>query len=304
MNKRSILVNRHPILNNKRVKTGLMLLIFIVVFCFLGPFLSPYELGETNLLHAGQPPSIEHWLGTDKAGRDVLLRLMIGGRLSLIVGFAVVAVEIFLGTVIGLVSGYYGGWIDNMLMRFVDVVFSIPFLPVLLLASAVMSELQVSPDQRIYLMMLIIGMFSWPYIARLVRGQAMTVIEQEFILAAQALGASDSRRIFRHLLPNIIPQVIVAGTLGMAGAIMTETVLSYLGLGILPPFPSWGNMVQAVNDFNDFRYRMWLWLPPGGAIFLTVISVNLIGDGLRDLFDPREKTEFCTDQPFKRGENI
>jgi len=289
LNKISIIKDKHLIFINKRVKTGLFLLIFIVIFCFLGPFLSPYELGETNLLKAGQPPSIEHWLGTDKAGRDVLLRLMIGGRLSLMVGFAAVAIEIFFGTIIGLVSGYYGGWVDNVLMRLVDVVFSIPFLPVLLLASAVMSELQVSPDQRIYLVMLIIGIFSWPYIARLVRGQAMTFREQEFMIAAKALGASDFRKIFRHLLPNIMPQVIVAGTLGVAGAILTEAVLSYLGLGVLPPFPSWGNMVQAVNDFNDFKYRMWLWLPPGGAIFLTVISVNLIGDGLRDVLDPRER---------------
>lgn len=288
MKKVRILENKHRLLVNKRLKTGLVLLIFIVIFCFFGPFFSPYDLHQTKLSETGQSPSFGHWLGTDGAGRDVLLRLMYGGRISLTVGFAAVAIEVFLGTVIGLVSGYYGGWVDNILMRLVDVVFSIPFLPVLLLVSAVMSELQVSPDQRIYLVMVIIGIFSWPYLARLVRGQAMALREQEFMLAAKALGASNFRKIFRHLLPNIIPQLIVAGTLGVAGAILTEAVLSFLGLGVLPPFPSWGNMVQAVNDFNDFKYRPWLWLPPGGAIFLTVIAINLIGDGLRDVFDPRE----------------
>jgi peptide/nickel transport system permease protein len=272
-----------------RVQLGLIILLVLVLFCFLGPYFSPYTLEETNLPDAGQPPSFSHWLGTDGAGRDVLLRLMYGGRISLLVGFCAVAVEVVLGTLVGLVSGYYSGLVDQILMRLVDVVFSIPFLPVLLLTSAVLSEIQVPPAVRIYLMILIMGFFSWPYLARIVRGQVLALREEDFMIATEVLGLKTHRKIFYHLLPNVLPQVLVTGTLGVAAAILTEAVLSYLGVGVQPPYPSWGNMVQAVNDFHDFKYRTWLWIPPGGAIFLTVISVNLIGDGLRDALDPRTK---------------
>jgi peptide/nickel transport system permease protein len=276
----------------------------MVLFCFCGPLFSPYELRETNLLEVKQPPSFSHWLGTDGAGRDVLLRLMYGGRISLLVGFSAVVLEVVLGTLIGLAAGFYGGLVDHFLMRLVDVVYSIPFLPVLLLTSAVMTELQVSPDFRIYFMILLMGVFGWPYLARLVRGRVLSLREEGFIIATEVLGLRDSRKIFRHLLPNVVPQVLVAGTLGVAAAILTEAVLSYLGVGVLPPYPSWGNMVQAVNDFNDFKYRMWLWLPPGIAIFLTVAAINLIGEGLKDALDPKsEEMPSWTASTQRSGEN-
>ncbi|MGI6684688.1 MAG: oligopeptide ABC transporter permease [Bacillota bacterium] len=283
---------------NKRLKFGILLLTIILLFCFFGPLFSPYELQETNLLEAKQPPSLSHWLGTDGAGRDVLLRLMYGGRISLMVGFFAVALEVMLGTMIGLSAGFYGGVIDNLLMRLVDVVFSIPFLPVLLLTSAVMTELRVLPNLRIYLLVFMIGIFSWPYLARLVRSQVLSLREEEFMLATEVLGLKDSRKIFYHLLPNVLPQVIVTGTLAVATAILAEATLSYLGVGVLPPYPSWGNMVQVVNDFNDFKYRSWLWLPPGGMIFLTVAAINLIGDGLRDALDPKSEERTTS---FQKG---
>lgn len=277
------------LLKNKLAMVGLGIIIFMVLFSFIGPFFSPHSPDAMNFAMKKQPPSSTYWFGTDLLGRDILVRLMYAGRVSLMVGFIAVIIEVIIGGVIGAVAGYYGGWVDAILMRIVDIFLCIPFLPILIILGAMMSDLNVSPENRIMFVMLIIGVLSWPSIARLVRGQILSLREQEFMQAAEALGLKDRRKIFKHLLPNTIPSIIVSATLGIGGAIMTESALSYLGMGVTPPEASWGNMIQSVNNFIDLMQRPWLWVPPGMCIFLTVMAINLLGDGLRDALDPKLK---------------
>ncbi len=274
---------------NKLALVGLFVLAFMFLFCFLGPLFSPYDLITTDLKSVKNAPSAQHWLGTDAIGRDVLTRLMYGGRISLTVGLVVVAVSITIACMVGGAAGYYGGAVDGFLMRFVDVLFCIPTIPVLLLLTAVLSDMKVPPENRIYFLMLVLGALGWPGTARMVRGQILALREQEFMLAAEALGLRDFRKIFRHLIPNVVPQLIVSATLGIGGAILTESALSYLGMGVAMPYPSWGNMIQAVNSFPDLQKRPWMWIPAGLCIFITVMSINLLGDGLRDALDPKMK---------------
>jgi len=274
---------------NRLAIIGAAIIILLIILCFFGPVFSNYSLLKTNILTAKESPGMVHLLGTDSSGRDILTRLMYGGRISLTVGFVVVVLEILIGAAIGGVAGYYGGRLDNILMRVVDIFLSLPFLPVVIILGAVMSDLDVSPQRRIYFVMLIIGVLGWPMMARLVRGQILSLREQEYMLAAEALGLKDRHKIIRHLIPNVIPTIIVAATLAVGDAILSESALSFLGLGVAMPFPSWGNMVQAVRDTNDFMLRSWIWIPPGISIFITVLAVNFVGDGLRDAFDPKMK---------------
>jgi ABC-type dipeptide/oligopeptide/nickel transport systems, permease components len=274
---------------NKLAIAGLVLISLLIIICFYGPVFSKYPLLKTDILLAKLKPGHEHLLGTDSSGRDIFTRLMYGGRISITVGFVAVLLEILLGTTIGGLAGYYSGKIDNILMRLVDVFLSLPFLPVVIIIGAVMSDLNVPPQRRIYFVMLIIGVMSWPVMARLIRGQILSLREQEYMIAAEALGLKDRRKILRHLIPNVIPSIIVSATLGIGDAILMESALSFLGLGVAVPFPSWGNMVQAVRDTNDFILRPWLWIPPGVCIFSIVLAINFMGDGLRDAFDPKMK---------------
>lgn len=274
---------------NKLAMTGLFVLIFMFIFSFIGPLLSPYNVIQTNILNANKAPSAQHWLGTDSIGRDVLLRLMLGGRISLLVGLVSVSISVLVGTTVGGLSGFYGGWVDNLLMRVADIFMAAPFFPILIILSAVMSDRKVTPESRIFIVMFIIGILSWAGLSRLIRGQILSLREQEFMQAAEALGIRDSRKIMKHLIPNVIPTIIVSATLGIGGAILTESALSFLGLGVNPPIPSWGNMIQAANNFYNLQFRPWLWIPPGVCIFVTVMSINLLGDGLRDALDPKLK---------------
>lgn len=274
---------------NKLAMTGLFVLIFMFIFSFIGPLLSPYNVIQTNILNANKAPSAQHWLGTDSIGRDVLLRLMLGGRISLLVGLVSVSISVIVGTTVGGLSGFYGGWVDNLLMRVADIFMAAPFFPILIILSAVMSDRKVTPESRIFIVMFIIGILSWAGLSRLIRGQILSLREQEFMQAAEALGIRDSRKIMKHLIPNVIPTIIVSATLGIGSAILTESALSFLGLGVNPPIPSWGNMIQAANNFYNLQFRPWLWIPPGVCIFVTVMSINLLGDGLRDALDPKLK---------------
>lgn len=274
---------------NKLAMVGLFFLIFMFIFSFIGPILSPYDMIQTNVLNANKAPSAQHWLGTDSIGRDVLLRLMLGGRISLLVGLVSVTISVTIGTTVGGLAGFYGGRVDNILMRIADIFMAAPFFPILIILSAVMSDLRVTPERRIYVVMFIIGILSWAGLSRLVRGQILSLREQEFMQAAEALGIRDSRKILRHLIPNVIPTIIVSATLGIGSAILTESALSFLGLGVNPPIPSWGNMIQSANNFFNLQFRPWLWIPPGLCIFVTVMSINLLGDGLRDALDPKLK---------------
>lgn len=274
---------------NKLAIVGLIALAVVTLLCVIGPMLSPYKILETNILNAKKPPSAQHWLGTDIAGRDVLLRVLYGGRISLTVGLVSTFINLLIGVLVGGIAGYYGGKLDGLLMRITDIFMSLPLLPVLLVLASIISDLQITPEVRIYYVMFIIGVLTWPSLARLIRGQILSLREQEFMLATEALGLSVRRKIFRHLIPNVIPIIIVNTTLNIGGSIIIESTLSFLGLGVAPPYPSWGNMVNVVNDFQEFRLRPWLWIPPGIMIFITVMAINFIGNGLRDAFDPKMK---------------
>ncbi|MCR8845952.1 ABC transporter permease [Paenibacillus sp. SC116] len=275
---------------NKFAMAGLIVLVLMFLFCFIGPIFSPYSMDDAmNIRNANKAPSVDHWLGTDKVGRDVMLRVMVAGQTSLMVGIVAMLVTVAIGSTLGAVSGYYRGWVDTVIMRLADIIMSIPSLPVLIILGAALSELKMDPANRIYLVMFLIGFLSWPSLARLVRGQILMLREQEFMQAAEVLGLRDRRKIFRHLLPNTVPIIIVVGTLAVAGGILMESVLSFLGLGVVPPTPSWGNMISAANSMIEFQKRPWLWIPPGVCIFITVVSINIMGDGLRDALDPKSK---------------
>lgn len=278
---------------NKLAVSGMFLLIFMVLSAIVGPWIIKAVMGYTSesmdFLQAMEGPSGTHWLGTDQLGRDILCRVLYAGRISLTVGIVAVMIDVVIGSVLGVVAGFYGGIVDSIIMRVVDVFLCIPFLPILIVLGAMMSDWKVPPSLRIYLVMLIIGLLDWPGTCRIVRGQILSLREQEFMQAAEALGLKDRRKMFKHLLPNTIPVIIVGATLGIGGAILTESALSYFGLGVVPPIPSWGNMIQVVNDMFSIQHYSWLWMPPGVCILLTVVAINLFGDGLRDALDPKLK---------------
>ncbi|WP_211222802.1 oligopeptide ABC transporter permease [Paludibacterium yongneupense] len=266
---------------------ALAVLGLMVLACVFGPWLTPWQLDSTDALLSNSAPSARHWLGTDFLGRDILTRLLVAGRISLSVGFVSVLLSVLLGYTAGALAGYLGGIVDALIMRFADLLMTIPSLPLLIIMGAVLSELKVDPDYRIYMVMLMLSLLSWTSLARIVRGQILSLRERDFMLATEVLGLSTRRRLFRHLLPNTVPLLIVAATMGVAGAILNESYLSYLGLGVVPPTPSWGNMMDTANSFVDFQRRPWLWMPPGLAIFCTVIAINVLGDCLRDAIDPK-----------------
>jgi len=244
---------------------------------------------ETYVFDAYSYPSKAHPLGTDKNGMDMLTRLMYGGRVSLVIGFIVVAISAFLGVIMGGISGYFGGWIDNLIMRAVDVFYCIPSTPILIILGAAMDAMRVDPTIRMLYLMLILGFLGWAGIARLVRGQILSLREQEFMTATEACGISVSRRIFRHLIPNVIPQLIVTCTMSLGSTILTEATLSFLGLGVKFPFASWGNIINDVNNTYVLTNYWFIWIPAGVCLLMTVLAFNLVGDGLRDAFDPRMK---------------
>lgn len=244
------------------------------------PLLSRSDPEKINLREIHQPPSTAHILGTDKLGYDVFSRLIWGARISLMVGFGSVFISVFIGLLLGVLAGYYGGWIDGTVLHITNALLS---LPSLLLVAIFVSIIGPSLKSVI----VVISLLSWPSISRLVRGQILAVRETEFIVAARVIGASDWQIIFRHLLPNILGSVAVAATFFMAQAILLEAALSFLGLGVRPPAPSWGNMVNLATNVNVLQHMPWVWFPPATSIALVVLALNFLGDGLRDAFDPR-----------------
>lgn len=234
-------------------------------------------------------PSAKHWLGTDKYGMDMLTRLMYGGRVSLMIGFIVIIIETVLGVILGGIAGYFGGWVDNLTMRLVDIFYCIPSMPIILILGAAMDQQRVEPGKRLIYLMLILGILGWAGIARLVRGQILSLREQEFMTATEACGISVKSRIFKHLIPNVIPQLIVNCTMGLGSVIITEATLSFLGLGVKFPFASWGNIINDVNNTHVLTTYWFIWIPAGLLLLLTVLAFNLVGDGLRDAFDPKMK---------------
>nr|HPJ21789.1 ABC transporter permease [Clostridia bacterium] len=234
-------------------------------------------------------PSKAHPVGTDGNGMDLLTRLMYGGRVSLIIGFIVVIIETAIGVVLGGIAGYFGKWVDNLIMRIVDTFNSIPSLPIIIILGFMMDQQRVDPLVRMMYLMVILAVLGWPGIARMVRGQILSLREQEFMIAAEATGISVSKRIFKHLIPNVMPQLIVISTLSLGGVILMESTLSFLGLGVKFPFASWGNIINAVSNAHVMTNYLFVWIPAGFCILITVLGFNFIGDGLRDAFDPRMK---------------
>ena len=244
---------------------------------------------QTYVYDTYASPSLAHPLGTDGNGMDMLTRLMYGGRVSLLVGFVVVLIELVIGVILGGVSGYFGKWVDNVIMRVVDVFYCIPSMPLMIILGAAMDSMQVDNTTRLLALMLVLGLLGWPGIARLVRGQILSLREQEFMTATEACGISVPRRIFRHLIPNVIPQLIVTCTMGLGSVIIMEATLSFLGLGVKFPYASWGSIISAVNDAHVMTSYWFIWIPAGVCLLIAVLGFNFVGDGLRDAFDPKMK---------------
>ena len=244
---------------------------------------------QTQVVNAYEAPSFTHWLGTDGNGMDLLTRIMYGGRVSLVIGFIVVFIAAFLGVILGGVAGYFGKWVDSVIMRIVDIFNCIPSTPLIIILGSIMDAERVDPQIRMLYLMLILGFLSWPGVARLVRGQILSLREQEFMTATEACGLTVSHRIFRHLVPNVMPQLIVTCTMSLGSTIITESTLSFLGLGVKYPFASWGNIISAVSTVHVMTNYWFVWIPAGLCILITVLGFNFVGDGLRDAFDPKMK---------------
>lgn len=267
---------------NKMAVTGLVIISIIILVAIFADVIADYDtvVIKQNLVHKLQPPSAQYWLGTDEFGRDIFARLIHGARVSLQVGVIAVAIAIFIGGALGAVAGYYGGRFENIVMRIMDIFLAVPSI---LLAIAIVAAL----GPNLVNLMITISISSIPSYARIVRASVLTIRDQEFVEAAKAIGASDARIIFKHIIPNALAPVIVQGTLGVAGAILSIAGLSFIGLGIQPPAPEWGAMLSGGRQY--LRYAWWVTTFPGVAIMLTILSLNLLGDGLRDALDPRLK---------------
>lgn len=234
-------------------------------------------------------PSGTHILGTDGDGFDVLARIMYGGRISLMVGFVVVSLQILLGVIMGGLAGYYGGWVDNLIMRLVDIFYCLPSMPIMIILGAMMDALRMNTYVRLMIMMAALGIMGWAGVARMVRGQILSLREQEFMVATEATGIRVKDRIFRHLVPNVMPQLIVIASLGIGGTIITESTLSFLGLGVKHPLATWGTIINSVSSASAMAHYPFIWIPVGLLICMTVIAFNFVGDGLRDAYDPKAK---------------
>jgi len=265
------------LLRNHRLLSGVILLLLLSCLAIFASVWAPYDPSTPGLAMPRSGPTSDHWLGVDALGRDVLSRLIYGARASLIVGLTVVALNVVIGTLVGLCSGYFGSWLDTILMRFTDLVLAFPLF---LVAVAIVGSLSASLTNVV----LVLGLLGWPSIARLVRSSVLSVRRREYIESARTIGANDARIILRHVFPNVLGPIIVAATFGVASAILLEASLSFLGLGVQPPTPSWGNMLSEAQSLSTLQSRPYLWAPPGIAIVFLVAAMNLIGNGLDDEF--------------------
>ncbi|MCJ7481933.1 MAG: ABC transporter permease [Thermodesulfovibrionales bacterium] len=263
---------------NKLSVIGAVVVFALITSSLLAPVIAPYDPTSIDVYNVLSPPDKAHLLGTDELGRDLLSRIIWGSRVSLKVGFVAVGIAIMIGIILGSIAGFYGGRVDAILMRFVDIMLAFPTFFLILAVIAIL-------EPNIFTIMAVIGVTGWMDVARLVRAEFLTLKERDFVDAARALGMRNKRLIVRHILPNALSPVFVAATFGVAGAILTESGLSFLGLGVQPPDPSWGNILTAGKD--NIEIAWWLSLYPGLAILITVLSYNLVGEGLRDALDPR-----------------
>jgi peptide/nickel transport system permease protein len=274
---------------HKPAMIGLAVVLVLALGAVFAPYLTPYDPEKTDLDHMLEPPSVEHLMGTDELGRDLLTRIMYGGRISLSIGIMAMALAVIVGTVVGGLAGYYGGWVDNVLMRFVDMMLAFPSLFILIILALALRDLPIEALRgtafaSVFSIVLVIAVLAWMQVARLVRASFLSLKEQEFILAARGIGTPGLRIMIRHLLPNAMSPIIVAATFRVATSVVTESGLSYLGFGVQPPTPTWGNMLK--NAQVQMTRAPWTAIFPGLMIFVTVIAINFIGDGLRDALDP------------------
>ncbi|MDD5020976.1 MAG: ABC transporter permease [Endomicrobiaceae bacterium] len=268
------------LLKNKFAVLGLIIIMLLIVTAVSAPIISPYSQSEQNLYQRLLPPSSQHLFGTDDLGRDVFSRMIYGSRISLAVGFISVFIILFIGTLLGIVAGYFGGKIDSVIMRFTDIVLCFPTFFLILLIIAFL-------EPNIFNVMIVIGLTSWPGLARLVRAEVLSLKEREFISVAKMMALSNTRIFAVHILPNIISPLMVYSSLAIGGAILTESALSFLGLGVQPPMSSWGQILTSGKDYIYIAW--WLSVFPGIAILLTVLAFNLVGEAIRDVFDPKEE---------------
>ena len=288
---------RMRFMRHKMAVFGLIVLILLILYSFGGAFF--YTEAEANFTETQirlNAPSSEHLFGTDTVGRDILIRTIYGGQISLLIGLFAVVVEVIVGVLIGAIAGYYGGWIDGLLMRFTEAMFNIPQLFLLLVMAKffggkipTIEFIGREFSGSVIVIIVIIGITSWMYLARIVRANFLSLKEREFVLAAHTTGTSNASIIFQHILPNSIAPIIVSGTLSVATAIISEAYISFLGLGVQPPTATWGNMLEGAYNYIDTA--PWLWIFPGSLIVLTVLSINFVGDGLRDALDPHALVE-------------
>jgi peptide/nickel transport system permease protein len=270
------------VLANPLAKAGFIIIVLVFLLAILAPWISPYDPDDINVKAILLAPSIQHWMGTDGLGRDVLSRMLYGGQISLLVGLVAVGISTSIGIVLGALAGYYRGWVDTIIMRLVDIMLSIPSFFLILAVIAFLTPSIVN-------IMIVIGLTSWMSVTRLVRAEFLSLTEREFVQASRTLGAKDGRLIFRHLLPNSLTPIIVSAVLGIAGAVLMESGLSFLGLGVQAPQASWGNILTDGKEYIQFAW--WLSLFPGLAILITVLGYNLLGEGLRDALDPKSGTD-------------
>ncbi|WP_235549414.1 oligopeptide ABC transporter permease [Paenibacillus sp. Root444D2] len=267
-------------IRHKLALAGLIVTVLLILVALLAPLLAPNDPKEVTGIFSAAP-SAKHWLGTDQVGRDVVSRLIYATRISLIVGFVTVALYVTFGTLIGIVSAYFGGWLDMAVMRITDMFMAFPFLMVILVIISVLGS-------NMTTIILVLALFSWPGVARLVRGSVLAIKQLDYVKAGVALGLSTPRILFQHIFPNAIGPIIVNATFGIASAIMSEAGLSFLGMGVQPPTASWGNMLTDAQSLTVLTDQPWLWVPPGAMILITVLAINFVGDGLRDALDSRQ----------------
>lgn len=267
---------------NKLAVLGCFIIIILVLLCTIAPILTKYEYSTVDLYNISSAPSKEHILGTDDLGRDMFTRLLYGGRVSLQIGIWTAFIQIVLGVTLGAIAGYFGGIIDSIIMRMADIIMCFPFFII-----ATTMAVVVGPSKRN--LIIILGVLSWTGISRIVRSEVLSLKNLDYIQAAKTMGLNNFEIITRHILPNIMSSILVVTTLSVANAILMEAALSFLGMGVTPPEPSWGNILSAAQNMNSLKYEWWLWMPPGIMILITVLSINFIGEGIRKAIDPKEE---------------
>jgi peptide/nickel transport system permease protein len=276
---------RKKFVKNRLAMISLIFLVIVAIISFLAPFITTADITKVNIGQMSLEPSRDHWLGTDKAGRDVFTRLLYGGRISLLVGMSCTLFVIVLGTMIGSIAGYFGGTVDSLLMRFTDFILNFPFLVFVIVINAILFG-RVS---GLWVLIGVISLLSWGGIARIVRSKILAEKENEYIIAAISIGCSPTKIIVKHLLPNVLSTIIVQATITFATMIVAESGLSFLGFGVPQEVPSWGNMLSSAIEPDVMQFKLWIWVPPAIIITITILSINFIGEGLKDAFNPKSR---------------